>query len=75
MGIKEGNDDGGKGDGNGDGNKKDDGNQPRQHRHWRRKSDGGDNGNGEGDDTKDMAAHTTPRERGMCKTKVKRWTK
>ena len=32
---------------------------------WQRKSDGGDNGNGEGDGTKDMATHTTPGERRM----------
>ena len=32
---------------------------------WQRKSDGGNNGNGEGDGTKDMAAHTMPGETGM----------
>ncbi len=30
-------------------------------------SDDGDNCNGEGDGTKDMAAHTTPGERGMIR--------
>ena len=78
MGVEEGNDDGGKSNGDGDGDKEGDGNgdkegdgnQPQQHRHWQRKrgwreSNGGDNGNGEGDSTKDIAAHTTPGERGM----------
>ncbi len=70
MGVKEGNDEGGKGDGDGDGDKEGDGDRPRQHRQWRQKrgwraSDGGNNGDGEGDGTKDMAAHTTPGEREM----------
>ncbi len=63
MGIKESNDDGGKGDGDGDGNKEGGGNQPQQHRHWQWKSDGGDNGDEEDDGTKDKAAHTMPGER------------
>ncbi len=33
-------------------------------REWQA-SNGGDNDDGEGDSTKDMAAHTTPGERGM----------
>ena len=65
MGAKEGNDDDGKGNGDGDGDKEGDGDQPRHSRHWQRKSDGGDNGNGECDGTKDMAACTKPGERGM----------
>ena len=32
---------------------------------WWRASDDGDNGDGEGNSTKDMAAHTMPGERGM----------
>jgi hypothetical protein len=64
VGVEEGTDDGGKADGDGNGDKEGDGAQPRQHRHWRRKSDGGNN-DGEVDGTKDMAAHTTPGERGM----------
>ncbi len=50
------------GDGNGD--KEGDGDQPRQHRHWQRKSGGGNN-DGEGDGKKDVAAHTMPGERGI----------
>ena len=59
MGVEEGYDDGRKGDGDGDGDKEydgdgdkeGDGTQPRHSKHWRRKSNGGDNGNGEGDIT------------------------
>ncbi len=70
VGNKEGIDVGGKGDGDGDGDKEGDGNQRQQHglRLWQRGwqvSNGGDNGNGEGGGTKDMAAHTLPGERGM----------
>ena len=65
MGVEGGNDDGGKGNGDGDGNKEGNGDQPRHSRHWQRKSGGGDNGDGEADGTKDMAAHTTPGERGV----------
>ncbi len=70
VGIKEGNDEGGKGDGNGNGNKEGNGNQWQQHGQWRRQrgwqaSNGSDNGNGDGDGMKDMAAHAMPGERGM----------
>jgi hypothetical protein len=65
VGVKEGYDDGGKGNGDGNGNKEGNGGQPRHSRHWRLKSNGGDNGNGEGDGTKDMVAHTTPGKRGV----------
>jgi hypothetical protein len=70
VGVKEGNDEGGKGDGDGDGNREGNGNRRQQHgqrrqqRGWQA-SNGSDNDNGEGDGTKDMAAHTTPGERGM----------
>jgi hypothetical protein len=65
VGVKEGNDDGGKGNGNCGDNKEGDGNQVPYSRHWQWKSNGSKYGDGEGDGTKDMAAHTTPGERGM----------
>ncbi len=75
--VKEGDDDGNKGDGdgnvNGDGDGDADGNggdRQQQRRQWQqqrgwRASNGSDNCNGEGDGTKDMTAHTTPGERGV----------
>ncbi len=70
VGVEEGDDEGGKGDGNGNDNKEGDGNQQGQHGQWQwqrgwQASNGGNNGDGEGGDTKDMAAYTTPGERGM----------
>ncbi len=61
MGVKEGDDDGIKGNGNGDGDKEGDSDQPRQHK--KRVASERRQGNG----TKDMAAHTTPGERGMIR--------
>ncbi len=70
VGVEEGNDQGGKGDGDGDGNEEGNGNQKQQHGQWQwqrgwQESNGGNNGNGEGGNTKDMAAHTMPGEGGM----------
>jgi hypothetical protein len=70
VGIKEGNHESGKGDGDGDGNTEGNGNRRRQHGQWLRQrgwqaNNGGNNGNGDRDGTKDMAAHTAPGERRM----------
>ncbi len=70
VGIEEGNDEGGKGNGDGNGNNEENGNQQRQHRQWRwqrgwQASNSGNNGDGDGNDVKDMAAHATPGERGI----------